>query len=891
MHIWRRMKFRDIWRRRRTREAEIDRELRDHLDLDAQEQQEAGLPPEEAAYAARRSFGNVTQIKEDVRSARGHPWLEALLQDLRYGLRQLRRNPGFTAVAIVTLALGIGANTAVFSVVNGVLLNPLPFPQPERLVALSESKPNFATGAIPYLNFLDWQRENHTFSSIGISRQYAFSLTGRGEAERLQGDWISASFFPTLGIKPILGRNFSQQDDEFGAGPVALISAGLWKRKFGGSPTVIGTNITLDGGDYTVIGVIPSTFNQRVPSFQVGDVYLPISQWNNPALRNRMAALGLHGIGRMRPGVTIAQARADLQGIARNLAAAYPAANGGTTANVQPLKGSLVGDVQPLLVLLLGAVGIVLLIACVNVANLLLARSTVRRQELAIRAALGAGRRRLIRQLLTESIVLSLAGGGLGLLAAAWCTRAGLAALPRSLPRAQGIGVDGSVLAFAAMVSILAGIFFGLVPALKTSPPSLDTTLKLGGRGLATAHHGTQGTLVVAEMALTLMLLAGAGLMIRTLARLWRVDPGFNPANVLRFDLGLPPSMTASPPEAVRAYLRELHERLISTPEVKAVSLSGGAFPMQFEDDQTFWLAGQPKPRSESQMKWSLDYIVGPDYLKVMDIPLKHGRFFTSLDNQNSPNVVVVDDVLASKYFPGRNPVGRRINFAPTYQAEIIGVVGHVKQWGLDADDKNTLRAQIYLPFSQAASMKLAPLGVGVVMRSEGASAGVIDAVRRTIRNMNREQVAYDFETMDEIISSSLAMHRVSVILLSVFAGLALLLASVGIYGVVSYSVARRTHEIGLRMALGARKSDVFRMVIGQTLRLAATGLSIGIAAALALTRLLPTFSDLLYGVDASDPATFAVASFLLTGVTVLACYIPACRATKVDPMVALRYE
>jgi len=819
--------------------------------------------------------------------------MATLIQDIRYAIRMLVKNPGFAIVAVLTLTLGIGANTALFSVVNGVLLNPLPYPQPDQLVTLHESKPNFETGAIPYLNFVDWQNENHTFSSMAISRGYAFSLTGMGEAERLQGDWVSASFFQTLGVKPILGRDFTPEDDQFGAGPVVLISEGLWNRKFGAAPDALGRNITLDGKGYIIVGVMPASLSLRVSSFQFGDVYAPIRQWNNPALRNRMAALGLHGIGRMKPGITVEKANADLQGIAANLAAAYPDANRGTSANVLPMKQSMVGRVRPFLLVLLGAVGFVLLIACVNVANLLLARSTGRAREFAIRAALGAGRGQVIRQLLTESTLLAVAGGTLGILLAAWGTQAALGLLPTALPRAREIGLDARVLIFTAAISLLAGILFGLVPALQTSKANLHDTLKEGGRGTSSARHRVHAAFVVVEMAMALVLLVGAGLMIRTLARLWSVDPGFDGKNVLTFGLGLPPSMMKASPAAVRAYLRQFDTRLESTPGVQAVSLSWGAFPMFSEDNLTFWMEGQPKPQSQSEMNWTLDYIVEPGYLTAMGIPLQRGRFFTAQDDERSPFVVVVDDVFAGKFFPNQNPVGKHLNLN-FYEGkpEIIGVVRHVKQWGLDSDDANTLRAQLYIPFRQMNDNVMPSVsgGVDVVVRSAGAPLGMVDSVRRTLREMNAEQVAYNFETMDEIISNSLAARRFSMILLVAFAALALLLASVGIYGVISYLVGQRTHEIGIRMALGAQQRDVLRMVLGQGMKMALSGVSIGLLASLGLTRFLTQYS-LLFGVSATDPLTIFSVAFLLTLVALAASFIPARRAVKVDPMLALRYE
>ncbi|MGA9055818.1 MAG: ABC transporter permease [Terriglobia bacterium] len=815
-----------------------------------------------------------------------------VLQDLKYGLRMLAKNPGFTAVAVLTLALGIGANTAIFSVVNGVLLNPLPYPEPNQLVTLHESKPNFPYGSISYLNFRDWQKENHTFSSIAVARGYGFTLTGAGEPERVRAEFVSSDFFPLLGVKPLIGRTFAPGEDEIGAAPIALVSAGFWKRKFGSAREILGKALILDGRSYTIVGVIPSSFDLLLKSFSPKEVYIPIGQWDHHGLKFRGAGLGIHGIGRLKPGVTLQQARADMDGVTRNLAVAYPDADKGISAGILPLREDMVGDIQPFLLVLLGAVGFVLLIACVNVANLLLARSAGRRREFAVRVALGASPQRVIRQLLTESVLLALAGGGLGTVLAAWGTQAALKILPAALPRAPEIGIDAHVLVFTAVASVLAGILFGLAPALKISKPNLQETLKEAGRGTSGAHHRTQGVFVVIEMATALVLLIGAGLMTRTLARLWGVNPGFDPHNVLTFELSLPPAMKKASPDAIRAAYREFDAKLGSTPGVQAVSLSWGAIPMDTEDDEQFWIEGQPKPSNENEMNWALEYTVEPDYLRVMRIPLERGRFFTPQDNERSPAVAVIDDVLARKYFPNQNPIGKRINLHDydDQPAEIVGVVGHVKQWGLDSDDTQSLRAQLYHPFMQLPgdALALSPLGMGVLVRSEGAATSLFTSLRHTNELMNKEQVIYSAQTMNEVIAGSLATRQFSMILLGSFALLALVLASVGIYGVLAYLVGQRTHEIGIRLALGASRYDVLRLVVGQGAKMALLGVALGLAAAMGLTRLM---SDMLYGVSATDPLTFTAVAILLILVALVACYIPARRATKVDPMVALRYE
>jgi predicted permease len=816
-----------------------------------------------------------------------------LLQDLRYAIRMLAKSPGFTAVAVLTLALAIGANTALFSVINGVLLNPLPYPQPEQLLTLHESKPNFNTGSISYPNFLDWQKENHTLSSMAVSRSYSFSLTNLGEAEQIQGQYVTSDFFSILGVKPVIGRSFVSADDQRGAAPVAMISAGFWKRKLSGAPDVVGKNLTLDGKAYTVIGVIPSDFDLMLGNFTAGDVYAPVVQWTNDLLFNRGAGLGFHGIGRLKPQTSLGQARADFAGVTQNLAAAYPEVNKGISASLIPFKQRMLGDVQPILLVLFCAVGFVLLIACANIANLLLARASGRAREFAVRSALGAGKSRLVRQLLTESVLLGIVGGMLGLILAAWGTHTALKALPATLPRAGEVGIDLRVLVFSGSIALLAGILFGLAPALKISRTNAQDNLKEGGRGASGARKGAHGVLVVVEMALALVLLVGAGLTLRTLVQLWNVDPGFNSRNVMFFGFSLSPSTLMTSPAAIRAGFRTAEESIAATAGVQAASMSWGAFPMSGDDEWLFWLDGRPKPTTRTEMNWVIDYVVDPDYLKIMQTPLRSGRFFAAQDNENAPKVVVVDEVLARKYFGNENPIGKRLFLEigqSEFPAEIVGVAGHVKQWGLDTDDTESLRAQLYFPFMQLpdATMALAPMGMGAVVRSKGPQPGLFDAIRHSVQQVNSEQVVAGAQTMDEIISSSIASRRFSMILLGSFAGLALLLSSLGIYGVVSYLVGQQTREFGIRIALGAQPGDVMRLVLGDGAKMALLGVGLGLAAAFGLTRLM---ANMLFGVSALDPLTFACVAIVLTAVALVACYIPARRAMRVDPMVALRYE
>lgn len=814
-----------------------------------------------------------------------------LLQDVRHAIRQFTKMPGLTLVLLITIALGVGANTALFSVVNGVLLNPLPYPHPEQLVALRESKANFEFGTIPYLNFRDWQKDNRTFSAMAVWRSYAFSLTGAGEAEQVWGEFVSSDFFPILGVKPLLGRNLLPGEDEIGDGAVALISEGLWRRKFESAADIVGKGVTLDGKSYIIVGVVPAGFHFWSEASPAREVFVPIGQWKNNLLTSRSAGLGINGIGRLKPGVTIEQARADMAAVTNNLVAAFPEANKGTGARLIPLKEWLVGGVGRSLLVLLASVGFVLLIACVNVANLLLARSVGRTREFAIRTALGASQRRVVRQLLTESVLLALAGGTLGLLLAAWGTRTALSFLPAALPRSGEIGIDARVLLFSLAITLLAGILFGLAPALKMSQQSCGDSLKEGGRSITGGRSRVQSAFVVAEMAMALILLAGSGLMVRSLLRLWVVDPGFDPKDTLNVGVSLPPSMMSATPEAIRAAFRELDRRISSIPGVEAVSQTWGALPLAGDDEFTFWFEGQPEPASQSEMNWAIDYMVEPGYLKAMGIRLQRGRFFNDQDNENSPRVVVVDDVFARKLFPNGDPIGKRIQSKLIGQpAEIVGVVGHVKQWGLDSDDTQSVRMQIYMPCLQMpdAFVQMQPSGSSMIVRSSNASRGLLAAIRQVSRQMSSEQVIFGAQSMNDVISDSLATRQFSMVLLGAFAALALLLASVGIYGVISYVVGQRTHEIGIRMALGAQRFDILRLVLAGAGRLATIGIGIGLISALGLARLM---GSLLYGVGPNDPLTFIAVPVILTSVALLASYLPARRATKVDPMTALRYE
>ena len=827
----------------------------------------------------------------------GYRDMETLLQDLRYGIRMLRKSPGFAAVAVITLALGIGANTAIFSVVNGVLLNPLPYAQPDQLVALYKRTTQFAEASIPYPNFLDWQRENRSFSALAAYRHDDFSLTGIGEPERLKGEMVSASFFPLLGVKPVLGRTFMESEDLLGGAPVALISENLWKRKFAASPDAVGKSIDLNDTLYTIVGIIPASFHYHNENFHEDkDVYVPIGQWADPLFRDRRTGMGMDAVARMKPGVTVEQARADMNAVAAHLAQVYPDSNKDSGATVVPLKQNLVadenslfGNIRPFLLVLLSAVGFVLLIACANVANLLLARSTSRMREVAVRISLGASLGRIVRQVLTESVLLALVGGGLGLFLAAQGTQAAIKLLPNALPRPEEIHLDSHVLLFTLGASILAGILFGLIPALKTSRTNIQGTLKEGGRGTSERHR-TQGAIVVVEMALAVVLLAGAGLMIRSLTKLWDVNPGFEARGVLSFELtGSKP--LGNTPAATRSAFRKLHDAIATVPGVESVSLTAGSSPMDSDSELPLWLEGEAKPASQSEMKNALFYAVQPDYLKVMKVQLKRGRFLTESDSETAPTVIVIDEEFAHRFFGNRDPIGQHVNFSIlNTSATIVGIVGHVKQWGLDESGSSPVHTQCYLSLPQIPDSFLALLAheIGVVARTRPEFPSNAHPIISGVRSVNGDIVVYDVRSVIDVIAESIAAQRFAMTLLGVFAALATLLASVGIYGVISYIAGQRTHEIGIRMALGAKQGDVLRMVLLQAGKMAAIGVGIGLVAGFGLTRLM---SSLLFGVSAHDPITFSAVALVLIPVALLACFIPARRASSVDPIVALRYE
>ena len=762
--------------------------------------------------------------------------------NIRYSLRQLRRNPGFAFVALVTLALGIGANTAIFSVLRGVVLAPLPYPEPDRLVMVLLN--NLKLKSVTYLSypdFEDWRRGARSFEKMAAYAGRDYDLASPGNPEHLQGKEVSAGFFGVLGVEPAQGREFSADEDQNGEAPVAIISNALWRDRFGASATAVGKSIVLDGVEATIVGVLP-------PEFRFGtdqaDVYTPIGQKKLLDLNDRKVH-NIACIARLKPGVTTGQADAEINAVQENIDRLNPETEHGLGARVLPLKEQLVGDVRSLLLLLLGAVGVVLLIACANVANLLLSRAAGRTRELSIRAALGADRGHIVRQLMTESVLLSLLGGASGLVAAKWGLHATRAIMAANLPRSENVRISFSVLLFTLGVSIFVGILFGLAPALKSSRTDLQASLKEGGRGSTSGHPRAQGSLVIVQMALTLVLLAGAGLLFRTIRHLWTANLGFDPQNILTFQVGLSPSAAKSG-DGVRVAFEQLVERIRQIPGVQSADLSTQV-PMSRQFNAVpFWVdAHRPASVAEAPRAWG--FITGPDFLKVMGIPLLRGRFVNLHDTIHSPRVVVIDTELARAYFPNQDPVGQTLTFPQVGDYRIVGVAGHVRHWELGATNPFT-RYQAYVSIYQVPDRWMTTIDTWtwVVVRTPLDLSAALPEIKKAIYGAAANQTIYHAQTMHTIVSESMSPQRFPLILLGTFAGLALLLASVGIYGVISYSVSQRVHEIGIRMALGAEKVDVLRMITWQGLRLAMIGIAIGTTASLILGRLLSSFSSLL---------------------------------------------
>ncbi|MGA2738248.1 MAG: ABC transporter permease [Bryobacteraceae bacterium] len=804
-----------------------------------------------------------------------------------YAFRSLRKSPGFAAAAILTLALGIGANTAIFSVVEGVVLAPLPYPEPDRLTMVRENNLTLKREmSVSYPDFLDWQRGARSFQQMAAVKFQTFDVTIPGPAAHLDGAEVSAGFFGTLGAKLILGREFLPEEDHRRGAPVVVIGNRLWKNRMGGDPKVLGQSIALNGVDYTITGVLPAEFRFMWDA----DVYTPLGQGDPLIVEDRTVHPGILCIARLHAGVTLAQADGEMGAVQDRLNRLYPAADRGLGADVVPAKQEIVGDATRMLLMLLGAVGLVLLIACANVANLLLARSMARTREFAIRAALGASRTQIAGLLLAESVLLSLMGGGLGLVIASRGAGPALAAVAESLPRSENVGVNMPVLLFTFGVSITVGILFGLAPAMKSSSTGVQASLTEGGRGYTGGRHRAQRVLVTVQMALTLVLLTGAGLLFRTIHNLWEVNPGFNTQHIITFKVGLSPSLTKTPSSTRTAY-RQLIERIRQISGVQAADLTN-LVPLSQQGNAGPFQVGSEAPKSMSEAPRANFYWTGPDYAGTMEIPILRGRFLAPEDTSASARVIVIDSVLARTYFQDRDPVGRTIMIPHWGTARVVGVVGHVRHWGMDDADRYT-QNQIYASFYQLLDewVPLFQKDLTITVRTPLTPASLMPAIKAVVYGVDAGEPVYNVRTMQDRVSKSMTSQRFPMILLAAFASLALLLASVGIYGVVSYAMTQRVREIGIRMALGASRRDVLRMVTGQGLRMALAGIAIGVIAALVLTRVLLSFSHLLYGVRAWDPLTLVAVSLVLTGAALLACYIPARRAARLDPMIALRHE
>jgi putative ABC transport system permease protein len=872
--------FRNLTRRRHV-EQDLADEVGSYLDLATDRKVMQGLTQTEARRAALVELGGTEQVKEQVRQVRLGYWLETCLKDVRFGLRSLCKSPGFTAVALLTLALGIGANTAIFSVIHSVMLRPLPYREPGQLVKIWPERPRVSVSKADYLDLKNGAR---SFEAIAAYSNWGFTVTGSGEPAKLEGARVTANLFPLLGVDAAVGRIFALEEDQPGHDKVVLISYELWQTRFGSDLHVLGQIITIDGQSYGVVGVMPKGFN--FPDSSPHDLWVPATL--DPSAREDFAAGYLTLVGRLKSGTSAAQARGEIAALARTIREKLPniPADYGARAQVNPLQAESVAEIRPTLLILLGTVGLVLLIACANVANLQLARTSNRQRELAVRAALGASRTRLVRQLLTESMLLSALGGAAGIALAYAGLDFLVTLIPAETPRTGDIAISGSVLFFSLGLTVLAGLLFGLAPALQTSKPDLQSPLKEGGRTASSAGGRLRSLLVISEIALALTLVIGAGLLIKSFWRLYHVHPGFEADHVVSFQLSPPDfAVTGSKdegPARARVYYREVLERLAHLPGVQSV---GGIHLLPMSDsnwDSGLRIEDRPLPPGASAegVNWRL---VTADYFRSMNIPLLKGRAFTEADNETGEKVALINDTLARKYWPGENPIGKRIHTGfdgKDVFVTIVGVVGDIRQESLRVPTV----PEMYRPFFQDNS--LPPLTM--MVRTATAASALAPSIRSAVWSIDRNVPITDLQPMTEVVAHSILQPRSTMLLLTIFAAIGLILGIIGIYGVISYSVAQRTHEIGIRMALGAQSADVLKLVVGQGLKLTLIGAALGLAGAFAVTRLM---SSLLFGISASDPATFGIVTFALTVVALLASYIPARRAARVAPMVALRYE
>jgi predicted permease len=867
--------------RSQTVESETEAELRFHREHQIEKYLRTGMTRDDALRQARLDFGGLPQIREECREARGVSLFESLVQDLRYGWRTLLKSPAFAAAALFTLALGIGANTAIFSVVYGILLRPLPFRDASRLVLLNETTPRVGTVSVSYPNFLDWRVQSRAFSEMAAVKAVGFNMSGTAKPENIGGLAVSPGFLPMMGIRPVIGRGFAPGEEKAGTAPVVLLSFALWQSHFGGSPEALGQTIRLNRRIFTIIGVLPPGFRW----VDRCDILEPAGVWatNHEAAADRGERGDLAVVGRLAPGVRIERARVEMEGIASRLASTYPEDNQ-FGVNLQPLRERFSGDMRPAVLVLLGAAVFVLLVACANVANLFLMRGAVRAREMSLRLAIGASRGRIVRQVLTESFLVALLGGvaGVGL------AMAGIYAIARWTPpetlAGASIDMNRTVLLFSAGLVVLSMFVFGLAPALHSTRGDIHSGLKQGGKATTSgARSRLRGLLAATEVALALILMVGAGLMMKSLYRLLAVDPGIRAEHVLKLEMSLRTAQYEKD-QAVLNFWQQALDKVRALPGVESVAV-GTAIPLTDDHSRSdITVEGMPLPEP-GKAPHPDEHIVSPEYEKTLGVRLLRGRGFTDGDRENAPPVAMVNATLAQRLFPGADPVGKRFAFGRMGATgghkwiTIVGVLADTKMYGL----ANPARLEVYLPFRQVPSNEMT-----LLVKSRQDLTALVAPVRAVIASIDKEQPVFGIATMQEVVNTSTSMRRVTLILLEVFSGLALLLASIGIYGVVSYSVAQRAREIGVRVALGARRGDVLRLVLAHGGRISAAGLVIGGGASLGLTRLL---AKLLYSVSAIDPATLAGAAFVLALVSMLACYIPARRALKVDPLVALRHE
>ena len=884
------LRLRSLFRREEV-ESELEEEMRNHLERKIEEGIARGLSPAEARHSAMRAMDGFEQQKEACRDQRKVNWLEDFLHDVRFASRMLRRNPGFTAVSMLTLALGIGANTAIFSIIDGILLRPLPYGDPSQLVIVWEWNTQHSNphNTVSPPNFLDWQKENHVFSEMSYLADTRANLTGDGEPEQIVEFNVSANFFSTLGVRPLIGPGFLPENGEAGKDNVVVLSYGLWKRRYGSDPAIIGKTIRMNGKPQVVTGVMPENFTFFIKDGTLtGEKPQLWTPWVFPAEYHELGRIGrfLSVVARLKPGVTRSQAQSEMAGIGAHLARDYPDFDANWSVNVVGLREELTGDIRPALLMLLGGVAFVLLIACANVSSLLLARAANRERELGIRTAMGASRWRMARQLLTESLLLAVVGGSLGIFVAIWGTNLLLVASPTNLLDLNRIAINWHVLAFALASVFVAGLLFGFLPSYVAARGAIAESLKEGGRTASVGRHRTilRNSFVVAQIGMALVLLTGSGLLIRSFALLIDVQPGFDPKSILTFTVTLPNSKYGADP-ACLGFFRELLARIGKIPGVRSVSMDSFP-PMSGLGAATDIKILSKPPVSAADLPGAAVRVVGPDYFRTMGIPLRSGREFDERELTETRHVAMVNQAFVDKYMSGMNPLGQKIviymkslNDDADQTSEIIGVVGAVRLMGLDGPAEPT----VYWPHPELVYSRMS-----LVVRTSSDPMSLVSAARSAIRSIDPDEPMANIATMEDLVGASFARSRFTMIVLGMFAGVALVLAAVGIYGVVAYSVAQRTSEIGIRVAMGAQRSDVLRMILGQGGRLIFVGMALGVAAALALTRMMAGF---LFGISATDPTTFGAVALLLAGVALLACYVPARRATRVDPLVALRYE